>query len=76
VKVRVAAAQFFSGTNPVENLELCRTYLRQAKDAGAQLVVLPENANRVRDYQTRDECFERSEALDGPFVTGLRVACR
>ncbi|RSN72079.1 carbon-nitrogen hydrolase family protein [Actinomadura sp. WAC 06369] len=72
-KIRVAAAQFFSGTDPVENLALCREYVRRAAAAGAQLVVLPENANRVRDYADRAECWARSEELSGPFVTGLRA---
>ncbi|MDX6744064.1 carbon-nitrogen hydrolase family protein [Actinocorallia sp. A-T 12471] len=71
--VRVAAAQFFSGADPEANLALCAGYVREAAAQGARLVVLPENANRVRDYGSREECYERSEALDGPFVTGLRA---
>jgi predicted amidohydrolase len=74
--VRVAAAQFFSGTDVPANVELCRRYLRQAADAGAKLVVLPENANRVRDYTDRETCWEQSETLDGPFVTGLAETAR
>ncbi|MEU5990009.1 carbon-nitrogen hydrolase family protein [Spirillospora sp. NPDC047418] len=71
--VRVAAAQFFSGTDPVANLALCDGYVRRAAAEGARLVVLPENANRVRDHAGRDECWRRSEDLDGPFVSGLRA---
>ncbi|MFC5753216.1 nitrilase-related carbon-nitrogen hydrolase [Actinomadura rugatobispora] len=70
--VRVAAAQFFSGTDVRENLALCRGFLRRAAGEGARLVVLPENSNRVRDYADRRECWERGEDLSGPFVTGLR----
>ncbi|SEF59636.1 Predicted amidohydrolase [Thermomonospora echinospora] len=72
-EVRVAAAQFFSGTDPVANLALCERYVRQAAARGARLVVLPENANRVRDHDTRERCWRHSEELDGPFVTGLRA---
>lgn len=74
--VRVAAAQFFSGEDPEQNLELCRSYLQRAGDAGVELLVLPENSNRVRNYGSREECFERSEDLDGPFVSGLQETCR
>jgi predicted amidohydrolase len=73
--VRVATAQFFSGEDPSANLELCRSYLRAAAAQGVQLLVLPENSNRVRAYGSREECFEHSEDLDGPFVTGLRETC-
>ncbi|MGW2306639.1 nitrilase-related carbon-nitrogen hydrolase [Actinomadura luteofluorescens] len=74
--VRVAAAQFFSGDDVEANLALCRNYLERASAEGAQLVVLPENANRVRDHSDRKVCFEHSEDLDGPFVTGLRATAR
>lgn len=73
--VRVATAQFFSGTDVSANLELASSYLRKAHEAGAHVLVLPENANRVRDYADRQQCWEHSERLDGPFVTGLRGVC-
>lgn len=74
--LRAAAAQFFSGADVAANATLCIDYIRQAARAGAQLVVLPENANRVRDYQSRDECYAKAEDLDGNFVTALRAAAR
>ncbi|HEX3792487.1 MAG TPA: carbon-nitrogen hydrolase family protein [Pseudonocardiaceae bacterium] len=74
--VRVAAAQFFSSPDVPANLALCQRYLRQAADAGAQLVVLPENANRVRDQNDRDACWQHSESLAGEFVHGLRETAR
>ncbi|MFV2198561.1 nitrilase-related carbon-nitrogen hydrolase [Nocardiopsis sp. LOL_012] len=73
---RVAAAQFFSGTDAAANLELCDDYVRRAAEAGARLVVLPENSNRLRDYADRRECWEWSETLDGAFVSGLRASAR
>lgn len=72
--VRVAAAQFFSGADVEENLQRVVHYMREAKMAGASLLVTPENSNRVRDYADRDECFEMSESLDGTFITGIRAA--
>ena len=75
-EVRVAAAQFFSGTDVTANTALCANYIRQAAEGGARLLVLPENSNRVRDYTTRAQCFEHSETLDGAFVSGLRDAAR
>ena len=73
---RVAAAQFFSGTDVPANLRLCADHITRAVDAGARLVVLPENSNRVRDYADRGQCWEHSETLDGAFVTGLREIAR
>jgi len=73
--VRVAAAQFFSGTDVSANLRLCTEYLRRAAEVGAQLLVTPENSNRVRDFASREEAWEFAETLDGDFVSGLRQAC-
>lgn len=72
VSVRVAAAQFFSGPDVDMNAALCRNYIEQAARAGAHLVVLPENSNRVRDYVDRAACYSAAETLDGAFVTSLR----
>ena len=72
--VRVATAQFFSGADVEKNLQLVVHYMREAAAVGAQLLVTPENSNRVRDYADRAECFAKSEALDGAFITGLRAA--
>ena len=74
--VRVAAAQFFSGVDPAANLDLVVSYLEKAAKEGCHLLVTPENSNRVRDYSSRDECYEKSESLDGPFISGLREACK
>ncbi len=76
VSIRVAAAQFFSGHNVVDNIALCERYVRQAAEAGAQLVVLPENSNRVRTYADREDCWRNAETLDGPFITELRALSR
>lgn len=72
--VRVATAQFFSDADVEENLQLVVGYMREAASAGAQLLVTPENSNRVRDYADRAECFAKSESLDGPFIRGISEA--
>jgi len=74
--VRVAAAQFFSGPDVPANADIVIGYMREAAAAGVQLLVTPENSNRVRDYADRGECFEKSEDLDGEFVTRIREAAR
>lgn len=74
--VRVAAAQFFSGQDVSDNVELCGRYLRQAADTGAQLVVLPENSNRVRRFADRTDCWEHAETLEGQFVSEMRELAR
>mmetsp|Transcript_8570 Transcript_8570/g.18695 ORF Transcript_8570/g.18695 Transcript_8570/m.18695 type:complete len:794 (-) Transcript_8570:114-2495(-) len=76
-----ASAQFFSGMDVEENLRTCVKWLRAAKAKGADLVVLPENSNRDRDYfvdgkPCRTKCYQMSETLDGPFVTGLQATCK
>jgi predicted amidohydrolase len=55
--VRVATAQFYSHTDVPANVELCAKYIRKAKAAGAELIVLPENANRVRDFKSREAAW-------------------
>jgi predicted amidohydrolase len=74
--VRFASAQFFSGTDVEQNLATTIGWLRRAAEAGAQLLVTPENSNRVRDFTTREGAWEAAESLDGAYVTGLREACR
>ena len=76
-KVRVATAQFYSHTDVTANVELSRKYIREAAAAGAQLIVLPENANRTRiDYKDRETAYQLSENLDGEYITGLCEAAK
>lgn len=70
--VRVAAAQFYSGPDVAANLEMVRGYLREAAAQGAQVIVTPENSNRVRDFISREAAYELCEPLDGAFITGVR----
>jgi predicted amidohydrolase len=39
-------------------------------------VVTPENSNRVRDFANREECFQKSESLEGAFIAGVREAAK
>jgi predicted amidohydrolase len=71
--VRVATAQFFSGEDVTANLATVVGYMRQAAEVGAKLLVTPENSNRVRTYSSREDCFDKSETLDGAFITGIRA---
>jgi predicted amidohydrolase len=73
--VRVCTAQFFSGTDVTANLAIVERHLRAASATGGQLLVTPENANRVRDFTTREGAWDAAETLDGEFVSRLRTVC-
>ncbi|KAF3008006.1 hypothetical protein E8E14_000347 [Neopestalotiopsis sp. 37M] len=75
-QIRVATAQFYSHTNVSANLQLCVDYMQQAKKVGAKLIVFPENANRCRDFKTREEAWEICEDLHSTFVRGLQAAAK
>eukprot|EP00931_Biecheleriopsis_adriatica_P042461 TRINITY_DN241_c0_g2_i1.p1 TRINITY_DN241_c0_g2~~TRINITY_DN241_c0_g2_i1.p1 ORF type:complete len:825 (+),score=169.76 TRINITY_DN241_c0_g2_i1:185-2476(+) len=80
-KWTAAAAQFFSGTDVEQNMQTCVSWMRKAKAAGADLIVMPENSNRDRTYfkdgkPSRELCWEHAETLDGAFVDGVRAACK
>lgn len=66
--LRVALGQLASSTEVDENLASAVALVREAADAGAQLVVLPEAtiANFSRP------AAETQQELDGPFATSLR----
>jgi predicted amidohydrolase len=74
--VRVATAQFFSGNDVEQNLAVVEFWARRAAAVGAQLLVTPENSNRVRDYADRQAAWDGSERLDGPFVHALQRIAR
>lgn len=74
--VRVATAQFYSGPDVAGNVATCVGYLERAAEDGAQLVVFPENTNRVRDFTTRQGAWGHAETLDGEFVTTVAAAAR
>lgn len=73
--MKIALGQFFVRESGAENLEICRSLIDRAENAGALLLLLPEGiiARRPGDA---DWCRAHAETLDGPFVTGLREATR
>ena len=70
--MKIALAQVLSGADPQHNLEIMRDYARQAKAAGAQLVVFPEAmqvafGNPVQRF---------AEPVDGPWASAVRQLAR
>jgi deaminated glutathione amidase len=69
--MKVAAAQFAAGFDKQANLATLVSLVERAADAGAALVVAPEGA--MHDFGPQDLALAQfAEALDGPFVAGLR----
>lgn len=68
--MRVALAQFNSGTDPKANLALVEDYTRRAADAGASIVLFPE-ATMCRFGVPLAAI---AEPLDGPWASGVRAA--
>lgn len=80
-KWTAAAAQFFSGMDVAENLKTTVGWMRKAKEAGADLIVTPENSNRDRQYfvdgkPCKKKAYEMSEALDGDYVMGCQATAK
>jgi predicted amidohydrolase len=66
--VRIALAQIVSSINPERNLVLVRDAARQAAEAGAALVVLPEATMCAFGVSLAPI----AEPLDGPWATAVR----
>jgi deaminated glutathione amidase len=69
-----ACIQFTAGDNPAANLATVAGLCRQARDAGAELIMTPEVTNFVAGGRRRAE-LARSEAED-PVLAGLREVAR
>lgn len=67
--MRVAVAQVAASTEPADNLELVRQWVRRAADAAAGLVVFPEAT--MASFARRST--EVAEPLDGEFAGGVRT---
>lgn len=68
--VGVAVAQFAPGPDPEQNLADVRGLVAQARERGADVVVVPEYAS----YFTKDlgpDWVEHAQPLDGPFIQGI-----
>lgn len=68
----VAVAQFAPGADASANIEAIRDLTEAAVARGAKLVVFPEYSSFFVD-PLGVELVEAAEALDGPFVTELRL---
>ena len=73
--LRAALGQFFVKETSTENLAAARSFIERSETAGADLLVLPE-CIIARKLGTPEWGQKHAEALDGPFVSGLREATR
>lgn len=72
--MKVAVAQLNSSTDKNENLEKAKRYIKRAKDAGADFVVLPELYMAYTPPSSELKPADYAEPLDGQFVSGLADA--
>lgn len=73
--VTVALAQFHTDLDKDANRQLVEDAFTTARDAGAHLVVTPENS-MYADWTKEHTDEPWAEPLDGPFVTAVRAAAR
>ncbi|MFG1175056.1 deaminated glutathione amidase [Erwiniaceae bacterium CAU 1747] len=71
--MKVAAGQFAVRRDWQENADICLRLMRDAADAGARLLVLPE-AVLARDNGDPDWGVRSAQPLDGPFISQLLAA--
>ena len=69
--LRVAAAQFATGTDVDANLTTTLRMVEAAAAEGAQLVVLPEFCNHLSVYDDDDHAWQVAITLDGDWVEAL-----
>lgn len=70
--MRIALAQVLSTADPQRNLVTVRDHARQAKEAGATLVVFPE----AMQVSFGHDLTKYAQALDGPWATLIRQQAR
>jgi predicted amidohydrolase len=71
--VRVAAAQFYTGTDQQENLDTVLRVITQAAAHRPHILVLPEFCNHASWYTDADHCYHTAIALslDDPFLKAV-----
>jgi predicted amidohydrolase len=75
MSLKVSVAQFSATIDKQQNLAEVMRLISEAATAGAQLVVLPENAMYSNPDATADTSAAR-EPLDGPFASALMGAAK
>ncbi|WP_213992966.1 deaminated glutathione amidase [Sodalis sp. dw_96] len=73
--MKVAMGQFMVAREWQANAETCIALMNQARQGGADLLVLPE-AVLARDIADPDFARKAAQPLDGPFVTQLLASSR
>jgi len=73
--MKAAIGQFAVAADAAANAQTCLQLMKQAHDAGADLLVFPEGV-LARDIADPDLVRRAAQPLDGPFVTALRAASR
>jgi len=69
-----ACVQFTAGPEPEPNLLTVCKLIRQARDAGADLIMTPEASNFIESGRRRREKARRE--ADDPFLAGMRSVAR
>lgn len=70
--MKIALAQVLSTSDPQRNLVIVRDHAKQAKEAGASLVVFPE----AMQIAFGNDLGRNAQALDGPWATLIRQQAR
>ncbi|GHO83689.1 carbon-nitrogen hydrolase family protein [Dictyobacter formicarum] len=73
---RIAVAQLSSQVDPAQNLVRASAAIRQASNAGAQLIIFPEIFMALLTKENFNAAYAHSvsQSLDGAYVSGLRQA--
>jgi len=70
--MKIALAQVLSTSDPQRNLVIVRDHAKQAKEAGASLVVFPE----AMQIAFGNDLARNAQPLDGPWATLIRQQAR
>jgi deaminated glutathione amidase len=69
-----ACIQYTAGPDPEPNLKAISSLIRQARDAGAELITTPEVSNFIESGKRRRDKARRE--ADDPFLAGMRDLAR
>ena len=74
--MKVAIAQLISSSDKQANLQKAKRYIEEAKQQGADFIILPEMYMSLTKPLNDSMPHEVAEPLDGPFVSGLKSYAR